>query len=178
MVAFLLAVALFQQMHQTITVFLSQMQYEKLGASISFMGAAYIVMTLVGLLGIFSSRFTGWFGRRKVILACCAGAFAACIGLGQSNHLFFSALFVFCLRAVFSIMEPLQMQLQNEQISSEYRAAILSVQTIVMDAAGADMSLLLGAVAQCTLSGAFWMGAAFCAGAFGLFELWRHWSKV
>ena len=60
---FLIAVAFMTQIHQTITVFLNQIQYEKCGLSASSMGFVFIVITLVGMLGVFSAAFT----RKKVL---------------------------------------------------------------------------------------------------------------
>lgn len=55
---FLIAVAFITQTHQTITVFLNQIQYEKCGLSASHIGFVYIVITLVGMFGVFSDIFT------------------------------------------------------------------------------------------------------------------------
>ena len=46
---FLVGVALLSEAHQTITVFLNQLQYEHCGISDSVIGLVYIVATLLGL---------------------------------------------------------------------------------------------------------------------------------
>ena len=48
---FLLMVAIVTQTHQTVTVFLNQIQYEKCGMSASLIGYVYIVVVVGGILG-------------------------------------------------------------------------------------------------------------------------------
>lgn len=54
----LIAVAFVTQVHQTITVFLNQIKYEKCGLSASSIGFIYIVVTLVGIFGVYSDALT------------------------------------------------------------------------------------------------------------------------
>lgn len=55
MVLFLIAVAFLSEAHQTITVFLNQLQYERCGLRSSSIGLIYIAATILGALGIYSS---------------------------------------------------------------------------------------------------------------------------
>ncbi len=64
---FLIAAALLSESHQTITVFLNQLQYERCGLSSSVMGLLYMVATLFGLFSVYSSVLTKRLGVGK----CC-----------------------------------------------------------------------------------------------------------
>jgi MFS family permease len=73
MLMFVLAIGLLGETHQTVTVFLNQLQYTKCGLTNEQIGAVYIAVTVAGLGGGFSARFTGKLGERK-FGACCLPA--------------------------------------------------------------------------------------------------------
>lgn len=62
---FLIAVAFLSEAHQTITVFLNQLQYERCGLHSYSIGLIYIVATVLGMLGVYSSAVTKRIGIRK-----------------------------------------------------------------------------------------------------------------
>lgn len=61
---FLTAVAFLSETHQTITVFLNQLQYERCGMGNAMIGYIYIAVTMIGMCGIESAWFTRKTGNR------------------------------------------------------------------------------------------------------------------
>lgn len=70
LVMFLIAVVMLNETHQTITVFLNQLQYVKCGIPNTIIGYIYIPITLLGLLGGFSARFTRLLGQSEPFWSC------------------------------------------------------------------------------------------------------------
>lgn len=64
LLCFLLAVALISETHQTITVFLNQLQYTRSGMTSAGMGYAYMAATALGPASAYSARFTRQAGRK------------------------------------------------------------------------------------------------------------------
>ena len=69
---------------------------------------------------------------------------------------------VMLLRLSFSLMQPLQMDLQNRQITGRNRATALSVNALVMESLGIFLNLLFGRLADVQLEAAMFLGAALC----------------
>lgn len=159
---FLLASALLAQTHQTITVFLGQLQYEKLGMATADMSGVYILVSLAGLLGVFSPKLTMLVGTHTALQLCCALAALSCLTLALSKTTWPCVAAVILFQIAFHLADPLKTQLQNKQIITTDRATALSVHTIFMDTAGAGVSIVLGTTAEAHLSCAFLLGAAFC----------------
>jgi predicted MFS family arabinose efflux permease len=158
----LLGVALLNEAHQTITVFLNQLQYTKCGMSPSTIGYIYIIVTIVGLCGAWSERITYKMGRGAMSYTLYSACIAACLILAFTGSAILSVLCIIILRAAFSLFQPLQMDLQNKGIETENRATALSINAIIIDSVGVGTNLVFGALADATLSGAFLFGGAAC----------------
>ena len=165
----LLTIALFQECHQTITVFLNQLQYEKVGLSSSAIGIVFIAVTLVGLLGMLSHRVTKALGSKKSGLALILLGFLACLCLAITETTVFSVGAIVLLRLSYTLFEPLHMELQNRQIKSEYRATALSINSMIINSVAIGTNLLFGSLAQLNLRAAFAFGAVACASALIMF---------
>jgi MFS-type transporter involved in bile tolerance (Atg22 family) len=114
-VLFLIGVALLNETHQTITVFLNQLQYVKSGLTDAAIGYIYIGVTLVGLLGTFSERLTRMLGTMKLTFILYGMSVISCIILGLTVNAYLSIASIAILRVSFSLFQPLQMELQNRQ---------------------------------------------------------------
>ena len=66
------------------------------------------------------------------------------------------------LRLSFSLMQPLQMDLQNKQITGRNRATALSINALVMESLGIFLNLLFGRLADVQLEAAMFLGAILC----------------
>ncbi|NLT64831.1 MAG: MFS transporter [Clostridiales bacterium] len=169
---FLVGVAFLNETHQTITVFLNQLQYVKCGLSPSAMGYIYIAVTIAGLGGVLSSRFTKRVGVIRSAITLYMVAAAACAVLAFTGSAWLSAAAILTLRISFSLFQPLQTELQNRQVHTENRATALSINAVIIDSVGIGTNVAFGTLAERNLTGAFLMGAGLCAVGAILFSAW------
>lgn len=169
---FLIAVAFMTQIHQTITVFLNQIQYEKCGLSASSMGFVFIVITLVGMLGVFSDKFTRKKGIKFAGASIFITAFLTCFILAITNSALLSVCCVLLLNLSNSLFQPLQMEEQNKQVMSNNRATELSIYAMIIDSICAGTSAMFGMLAKVTLEQAFVFGAMLSLVGLLLFMIW------
>ena len=165
---FLVGAALLQETHQVITVFLNQLQYDRAGMSAGAMGYAYTAVTVAGLSGMFSARFTQGLGEKRMMYSCCGAAGVACVLLAVTQNAVASVAAVLALRVSFTLLQPLQTEIRNRQVTGADRATMLSVQAVVMSSVGAVVNVAFGAAAERNLPLAFLLGAALCACALPL----------
>ena len=172
LIIFLITVAFMTQTHQTITVFLNQIQYEKCGLSASSIGYVYIVITLVGLLGVFSDTLTRKVGMKYTGVALHIVAILSCLVLSFTSNAVFSVCGVLLLNLTNSLFQPFQAEQQNKQVLSKNRATELSIYAIIVDSICAGTSVLFGALAKVTLEAAFLFGAGLSLVGLLLFIIW------
>jgi len=168
----LVGVALFSETHQTVTVFLNQLQYVRCGLSAAAIGYIYIGVTLAGLLGVFSARLTRRLGVLPFASVLFGTAAAACIVLAAVKSAWLSVAAVALLRISFSLFQPLQTELQNRQVKTQNRATELSIYALIIDSLGIGTNLVYGKLADINLSVALYSGAALCLIGFLCFRLW------
>lgn len=159
---FLLGVALLNETHQTITVFLNQLQYVSAGLSNHSIGYIYIGVTIIGLLGVFSANLTRKLGVLPFAIILYLGAIFACGALTLTNNPWLSILAVSLLRLSFSLFQPLQMSLQNKLVVSSNRATELSIYAVLIESVGIGSNLLFGKLSDKNLSFAMALGTGFC----------------
>jgi len=174
---FLIGIAVFNETHQTITVFLNQLQYVRAGLSDAMIGYVYIVVTIIGLCGVFSAKVTNKIGKAGLMRSCYMAAILACICLAITSRAWVSVAGILVLRIVFSLAQPLQTELQNEQVTTANRATALSINAVIIDSIGIGTNVVFGALAKYNLMSAFIFGAILCVIGFALFELWGKGTK-
>lgn len=162
MLLLLLAVGFLNESHQTITVFLSQLQYVKAGMSHQEISLAYILTSLIALTGGFSAVLCRKTGAKAMGTGLMLLAAMSCLLLGLFPLPFLSVLAVVLLRLSFSLMQPLQMNLQNKQITGRDRATALSMNAVVMESLGIFLNLIFGRLADLRLDLAMFLGAVLC----------------
>ena len=167
----LVAVGLLNESHQTITVFLSQLQYDRAGMSHGELALAYILTNSVALAGGFSAFLCRKTGAKAMGTGLFTLAALSCLLLGLFPAPVISVLAVILFRMCFSLLQPLHMDLQNRQITGRDRATALSMNAVVMEGLGIFLNLLFGALAQLRLDAAMFMGAVLCAAGAGLYRL-------
>lgn len=174
LILFLIAVAFMTQTHQTITVFLNQIKYKKCGLSASSIGFVHIVITLVGMFGVFSDTLTRKKGVKHTGMIFYIVAFLACFVLSFTNSALISVLGVLLLNLTNSLFQPFQAELQNKQVLSNNRATELSIYAVIIDSICAGTSVLFGALAKVALEYAFLFGAVLSLVGFVLFVVWTR----
>ncbi len=174
---FLLGIALFQEVHQTITVFLCQPKYVRAGIDHSFMGILYGLVTIAALSGILSDKVSKKAGDSKTMGISFLVAISACILLAITESALLTVVGILLLRIGFSMMSPLQIELQNRQIDTQNRATALSVNSVFMDSVGIGTNIIFGAVAEYSLQGAFLFGGIILIIGWIFFEIWKKMSQ-
>lgn len=159
---FLLAAALLTETHQTVTVFLNQLQYEKCGLGNAAIGYIYITATLLGMCGVYSAWLTQRTGFRAAGLLFGGTAACSCAMLALSAKALPSVCAILILRVSNSLLQPFQTEIQNRLVRTDYRATALSIHAMLMDGVGVGTNLIFGALAENSLTAAFWFGAGGC----------------
>lgn len=174
---FLIAgIALLREVNQTITVFFNQLQYTKADMSVRMISGVYILMTLCGLVSVFSAFFTkklkpGFFGA-ILFLACSF----SCLMLAFTENPVVSVFGILLIRVCFSLLSPLGTELQNKAITTSDRATALSMSTIIMDLLAVFTNLIFGKLADFDLSAAMCFGGFLCLLGVGLY--WNGLKRI
>lgn len=155
---FLAGAALLGEVHQTVTVFLSQPQYAACGMDAAAMGWVFLVTALLGICGVCSAAVTEKLGTRRTGDVCFLGALAACILLMGAKTAIPAVGGVWLLRSCNSLFQPLQAELQNRIVETPHRATALSVHNMLMDVLAVGTNLVFGALADQNLKLAFVFG--------------------
>lgn len=174
LVLFLLAAAFLAETHQTITVFLNQLQYQRCGMGEGAMGWAYILATILGLSGVFSVGVTKRTGILGGCLLFCSLSIGACLVLAWTRSGTASVGSILLLRLSNTLFQPFQAQMQNQQIQTENRATALSVNAMLMDCVAVSSNLVFGALSEYSLTAAFVFGSALSGTALVLLLLWHR----
>lgn len=167
---FLIAgVVLLSEVNQTITVFFNQLQYTKAGMSARLISGVYILMTLSGLVSVFSAPLTKrlkpkFFGA--ILFVVCS---FSCLMLAFTDNPFISVFGVLLVRVCFSLMSPLGTELQNKAITTIDRATALSMSALIMDLLAVFTNLVFGKLAEFDLSAAMCFGGFLCILGVGLY---------
>lgn len=169
---FLIAVALLSETHQTITVFLNQLQYSRCGLENTMIGFLYIVATLLGLCGVYSSAVTKKMGMCFSLMLFCGLTVISCMILAFSQSAVPSVLGILVLRISNSLFQPFQAEIQNKQIKTENRATALSINAMFVDCIAIGTNLIFGALSERNLSLAFMFGGGICCLSLVCFLIW------
>ncbi len=165
----IVAAALLGETNQTITVFLNQLQYSRAGMAAGTIGGVYIAMTLLSLTGGWSSRLTNRFGVKRTGAGLFLTAAAACLVLAATGDAVLSVAAVLALRVSSSLFQPLQLQLQNQEIVTKNRATALSLNAVLMDVVAIFTNLMFGKTAEMNLAVAMMFGFVLCVAGLGLY---------
>lgn len=158
----LLAVGLLNETHQTITVFFSQLQYIRAGMGHGEISLAYMLTNLVALAGGLSACLCRKTGPKAMGTGLLILAALCCLLLGVFPTPVISVAAVILLRLCFSLMQPLQTDLQNRLITGRDRATALSMNAVVTESIGIFLNLVFGRLAQLRLDWAMFLGAVLC----------------
>ena len=123
------------------------------------MGIVFIIITMVGMLGVFSDQFTRKKGIRFAGASIFITASITCLILAFTNSSVLSVCSVLMLNLANSLFQPLQMEEQNKQVISNNRATELSIYAIIIDSICAGTSVMFGMLAKVALEQAFLFGA-------------------
>lgn len=163
---FLLGIAFLNETHQTVTVFLNQLLYVRAGIGNRAIGWLYILITVIGMCGVFSDRLTRLAGERFMIRPCYFAAVSACLLLAFTDGRMGAVCGIALLRTAFGLFTPLQTRMQNERVMTADRATALSINAVIIDSVGVGTNLVFGTLAEKSLTAALLSGACLCAVGF------------
>ena len=166
----LLAVALVNETHQTVTVFLNQLQYSRAGMDTRAISLAYIAVSITGLAGGFSARLCAKTGARRMGSLLMLASALCCLVLAVTARPMVSVLAVLGLRGCYSLLQPLHMELQNRMITTSDRATALSMNAVLLDGVGIFLNLIFGYIAERNLTCTMLFGGAVCIAGTLLFR--------
>lgn len=169
---FLIGVAFLSEAHQTITVFLNQLQYTRCGMSNTVIGILYIVATLLGLLGVYSAAVTNRLGTKRSFFLFCGLAAVSCLTLAVTAQAFPSVLGILILRLSNTLFQPFQSEIQNRQIQTDNRATALSIHSMLISCIAIGTNLVFGALSDWSLPAAFLFGGSICILGLIFFLIW------
>ena len=150
----ILNVLLFETLHN-ITVFFSQLQYSRGGATMGILGAATIIGSICEMSGGLSDRLTKLMGEKRfgiTIIALCA---AGCFLMAFSSNLILSIAAVSIMFAACALMGPLTAVMENRMIASDDRATMLSMNSMITGCLSIPLNLMLGKIVDIDLPAAF-----------------------
>ena len=162
-------VALLREVNQTITVFFNQLQYTKAGMSVKLISGVYILMTLSGLVSVFSASLTKQLKPRFFGAALFVVCSFSCLMLAFTENPFVSVFGVLLIRVCFSLLSPLGTELQNKAITTTDRATALSMCTLIMDLLAVFTNLVFGKLAEFNIRAAMCFGGILCILGAGLY---------
>ncbi len=153
---YLAACAFLMETGQTVTVFLSQLQYQKSGISVHLFGYLYLLLTGAGMFAMGAASL----GRKLTEKGLMLVAGAACLMLYASSGAFTSIAGIIGLRIAASLLYPLLEDAKNRQVSHGNRATVLSGYSMLMSLAGVFTNLVFGWLSDIGIGYAMLFGAA------------------
>ena len=159
---FLLGMALVSEVHQMTTVVLNQPQFQACGASGRQIALLFLLLTAGEMAGGLSSWITGKIGEKSMLICGFLIPGICCLVLAGTKSLWISVLAVLLIQISFSLLSPLQTELQNRMALPGYRAIMLSVYAVFMDGTAAGVDLLFGRIADFSLPLAMAFGSICC----------------
>ena len=157
------ALALVGEVHQTITVFLNQLQYTRAGMPVRWIAAVSILTTVAGLAGAASAKLTQKWRPRRFggwMFAFCT---LSCLLLAWTKNAVLSVIGGQAIALCFALLSPLGTELENRAVTTTDRATALSMNTLLADGIAMLSNLAFGSLADASLSAAMLFGAGLCA---------------
>lgn len=167
------AAALLSQTDQMVTVFFNQLKYIQVGMSTEGISFAYILLSLVGVVGGLSAALGKVLGKDRMgTLLLTVGAMA-CFGLALANTAWTAVGTVLTFSGCANLFRPLVMDQENEAVEAHDRATVLSVYSALEDGICIGLSLIYGAAAERDLNLALLLGGGLCLLAVVLYRISR-----
>ncbi len=139
-VCYLVACAFLMETGQTVTVFLSQLQYQKSGIPVKWFGYLYLLLTAAGMIAMSAVAFGKKLGEKGLILV----AALFCLLLYASSNAIVSVAGIIGIRIAASLLYPLMEDAKNKQVKHANRATVLSGYAMLMSFAGIFTNLVFG----------------------------------
>lgn len=157
---FLLAVAVMDEVVQSITVFLNQNQYVKCGIDIKYFGIILTGLCVVKLISARSYKVSAKLGQKRAVIL--SGVFIAlCVGcMAFTSSWIITLVLMVILTGASEIMHPMVTDMKNKSIDQAERATMLSIYSMTGSIMSAIINPVIGGAADISLEG----GILMCCG--------------
>lgn len=144
LLVFIIAFALMQEVFQTITVILNQLQYERSNISPTYFGLILIFIQLANLSSNKSHKLSEKYGQIHSIQLLFSLMFLSCLSLIFTTNPIISVFGVLLISTAFSFCIPMMTTLQNKMITTTNRASILSIFAMLSHIVSATVNPIIG----------------------------------
>lgn len=174
----LIAVALIQEVYQSVSVFLNQLQYIRCGVDVRYFGMILVLMQLARTSSAKSHLMSEKIGFFKSMKFLYGVIITSSVGLVFAENGVVSVMLVLAIGMSMSLMAPMVMEIENRSIGAGDRATILSIYAMVKDVVGAFSNIAIGKAADFSLQAAFL--SCSVTGLLGLLMLFVYfkWNSI
>lgn len=152
---FVLAVALINEVYRSISVFLNQIKYIKVGIDIKYLGLLIALMQIISLSSTQTYKLTEKFGKGKIIKTLSFIIGMCAFLLIFVNSRIAAILLIALISGSYAIIQPAAMDIQNKSITTDDRATILSIYAMGGNIIASVTNLFVGKAANVSVEAAF-----------------------
>ncbi|GAA0085790.1 hypothetical protein UT300007_22290 [Clostridium sp. CTA-7] len=150
-IVFIFSLALITEVVQSVTVFLDQGQYIKSGIDIKYFGILLVIIQIMRLISVKSYKLSNKLGQNKSINFLMGLIFLACLFLIFIDSPIGSVLCIGIAATSMALIEPMGVDIKNKSISSENRATILSIYSMLGSIISAVINPIIGFASNSSL---------------------------
>ncbi len=151
---------------QSITVFLNQAQYIKSGIDIKYFGILLALNQIIKLSASKSYKLSKKYGKLKSIKIMYLAIGLSCIMLAFTSNIILSILSTLLISLCISLVSPMVVDIENKSITTEDRATILSIYSMISSVISAMISPVIGVCADISIDLAFFICCIICIMAY------------
>lgn len=157
---FLIGAAFYNEAVQMMTVWLNQNQYIKCGLDDAAIGAVYIAVTVISLVGAFSKNAADKLGKNGLAAAVFLVTAVSGAILAFTSSAAVSIICVVAVAAGRRLFTPLSNEILSRRVKVSDRATQLSVFSLLQSIAACGINVAYGKAADLSLTAAFLMCTA------------------
>lgn len=166
----LISFALVTLVVQSVTVFLNQGQYVKSGINARYFGLLLAINQVIRLSASKSYRLSNKYGQVSVIRIMYIMIGVSCLSLVVINNSLLSVILILLISLGSSLINPIIMDMQNKGITTENRATMLSIYSMIISVVTAIINPFIGLCADSSIELAFVGCFTLCVIAYILFR--------
>ncbi len=152
---FVLALALVNEVYRSISVFLNQIKYIKVGIDVKYFGLLIALMQIINLNSTQSYKLTEKFGKGKTIKTLSFIIGMCTFLLIFVNSRIATILLIALISGSYAIIQPSAIDIQNKSITTSDRATILSIYAMGGNIIASIVNLSVGRAANVSVEAAF-----------------------
>ncbi len=152
---FIFASAVITEVSHSITVFLNQLQYRRVGINVRYYGLILALIQAVSMLSSRTYKLTEKYGEDRVLICTFFMVAISSLLLAFFNTPVLSVLLIMLISVSSSIVLPISYHIQNKSISIKNRATCLSAYAMFMDITSSIVNLMIGKAADISLQLSF-----------------------